>query len=157
VALERCGEAIEGLASFQSESNLVVRQLEQFERIANEFNSPSSPTRSVADVKSQLQIHLSELDVSFERVESLQKMVRLMEDNIWLGENPVLNNTILDIISRYKKVRVKLRGNQEHIIQSSLLAEQFLGTIEGVATWIVDMTAKISVPFLMIRNNCWSK
>eukprot|EP00116_Pleurobrachia_bachei_P001601 sb/3461863/ len=73
-------------------------------------------------------------------------MVRLMEDNIWLGENPVLNNIILDLITRYKKVRVKLRGNQEHIIQSSLLAEQFLGTIEGVATWIVDMTAKISGP-----------
>ena len=58
------------------------------------------PLTRRGDVKAQLQTHLSELDASFERVDSLQKMVRLMEDNIWLGENPVLNNIILDLITR---------------------------------------------------------
>ena len=66
--------------------------------LANEVYSPIR--RGVTDVKSQLQTHLVELDISFERVEALQKMVRLMEDNVWLGENPVLNNTILDLITR---------------------------------------------------------
>ena len=70
------------------------------EKVITNGSNPPHYRRGGTDVKSQLQTHLAELDVSFERVDALQKMVRLMEDNIWLGENPVLNNIILDLITR---------------------------------------------------------
>jgi hypothetical protein len=46
---------------------------------------------------------------------------------------------------RYKRVRNKLKGSHDHIHQSSLLADQFLGTIQNVVSWIGDMTSKIDV------------
>lgn len=90
--------------------------------------------------------HLSDLDETYEMVEQLQALVRSLEDDIWCGDNSYLKNTLLDVNTRYKRVRAKLKSSQDHIYQSSVLAEQFLGTIEKVMTWMEDMTLKIRPP-----------
>ena len=50
-------------------------------------------------------------------------------------------------------MRGKLKQNQDHILQSSVLAEQFLGTIQNVNTWIDEIAEKIDSPIPSDQDN----